>query len=49
LGFVIVPKGKYDAANHIKALYSTTPAKIRKTSQANVVNLIAGDVSISAH
>jgi hypothetical protein len=43
VGFVLVPKGQYDPANHIKEAYVTAPAATGKTSHTNVVDLKAGD------
>jgi len=43
VGFVLVPKGKYDAANHIKPAYVSTPVANGKSSLTSVVNLSAGD------
>ena len=43
VGFVLVPKGKYDAADHIKAAYVKAPVAIGKSSKTNVVNLKAGE------
>ena len=43
VGFVVVPKGKYDAANHIKAAYVKAPVKEGKSSLTSVVNLTAGE------
>ncbi len=43
VGFVLVPKGKYDAANHIKAAYVKAPAATGKSSMTNIVNLKAGE------
>ena len=43
VGFVLVPKGQYDASNHIKEAYVTTPVATGKSSQTNVVNLEAGE------
>ena len=43
VGFVLVPKGKYDAANHIKAAYVKAPVKNGTSSMTNVVNLAAGE------
>ncbi len=42
VGFVLVPKGKYDAADHIKAAYVTAPVATGKSSMTNVVALEAG-------
>ncbi len=43
VGFVLVPKGKYDAADHIKAAYVTAPVAQGKSSMTSVVNLAAGE------
>ncbi|MFK7808161.1 MAG: cupredoxin domain-containing protein [Saprospiraceae bacterium] len=43
VGFVLVPKGKYDATDHIKEAYVTAPVATGKTSTTNVVNLAAGE------
>jgi plastocyanin len=43
VGFVLVPKGKYDASMHIKEAYVTAPVETGKTSKTNVVNLAAGE------
>ncbi len=43
VGFVLVPKGKYDAADHIKAAYVKTPVAPGKSSLTSVVNLSAGE------
>ena len=43
VGFVLVPKGKYDQADHIKAAYVKSPAATDKTSMTNVVDLKAGE------
>ena len=43
VGFVVVPKGKYDATDHIKAAYVTAPVKTGASSMTNVVNLPAGE------
>ena len=43
VGFVLVPKGKYDAADHIKAAYVKVPVAKGKSSMTNVVNLTAGE------
>ena len=42
VGFVLVPEGKYDAANHIKAAYVKAPVATGKSSKTNVVALKAG-------
>ena len=43
VGFVVVPKGKYDAANHIKAAYVSAPVANGKSSMTSVVSLKAGE------
>ena len=43
VGFVLVPKGKYDAENHIKEAYVTAAVATGKTSQTSIVNLEAGE------
>ena len=43
LGFVVVPKGKYDPSNHIKAAYVNAPVANGKSSLTNVVSLKAGE------
>ena len=43
VGFVLVPKGKYDAADHIKAAYVKSLVKTGTSSKTNVVNLEAGE------
>lgn len=43
VGFVLVPKGKYDQTDHIKAAYVKAPAATNKSSLTNVVSLKAGD------
>ena len=43
VGFVLVPKGKYDAADHIKAAYVKAPVATGKNSMTNVVSLEAGE------
>jgi len=43
VGFVLVPKGKYDAANHIKEAYVKAPVATGKSSMTSVVNLEAGE------
>ncbi len=43
VGFVLVPKGKYDAADHIKAAYVSTPVANGTSSLTSVVNLSAGE------
>ena len=43
VGFVLVPKGKYDPANHIKAAYVKAPVAKGTSSMTSVVNLAAGE------
>ncbi len=43
VGFVLVPKGKYEATDHIKAAYVKAPAGTNKSSMTNIVSLKAGD------
>ena len=43
VGFVLVPKGKYDAENHIKEAYVTAAVATGKTSKTKIVNLKAGE------
>ncbi len=43
VGFVLVPKGKYDAADHIKSAYVTAPVATGKNVTTNVVNLTSGE------
>ena len=43
VGFVLVPKGKYDEANHIKAAYVSAPVPTGKTSATGIVKLKAGE------
>jgi len=43
VGFVVVPKGKYDQSNHIQAAYVTSPVKTGSSSLTSVVNLKAGE------
>ncbi|MEM8524178.1 MAG: cupredoxin domain-containing protein [Bacteroidota bacterium] len=43
LGFVLVPKGKYDAADHIKAAYVKAPVAEGKSSMTNIITLEAGE------
>lgn len=43
VGFVLVPKGKYDAANHIKAAYVKKPVATGNNSLTDVVTLEAGE------
>ncbi len=43
VGFVLVPKGKYEATDHIKAAYVKAPVKTGKSSLTSVVNLPAGE------
>ena len=41
VGFVLVPKGKYDAADHIKAAYVQAPVAEGSSSLTKVVSLEA--------
>ena len=43
LGFVLVPKGKYDTKYHIKSAYVNTPVNNGESSLTGVVNLEAGE------
>jgi len=43
VGFVLVPKGKYDAADHIKAAYVKAPVAQGSSSMTSVVDLAAGE------
>ena len=43
VGFVLVPKGKSDAADHIKEAYVTSAVKNGTTSNSKVVTLAAGE------
>lgn len=43
VGFVLVPKGKYEATDHIKAAYVKAPAAPGKNSLTNEVVLSAGE------
>ncbi len=43
VGFVLVPKGKYDASNHIKAAYVTAPVADGSSSKTGIVELSAGE------
>ena len=43
VGFVLVPKGKYEPENHIKAAYVKSPVGTDKSSMTNVVSLEAGE------
>jgi len=43
VGFVLVPKGQYDAANHIKEAYVKAPVATNKSSMTSVVSLKAGE------
>lgn len=43
VGFVLVPKGKYEPEHHIKDAYVTAPVPTGKTSPTNVVTLKAGE------
>jgi len=42
VGFVLVPKGKYDQADHITAAYVKAPVDQGKSSMTNVIDLEAG-------
>lgn len=43
VGFVLVPKGKYDASNHIKAAYVSAPVADGSSSKTGIVELEAGE------
>lgn len=43
VGFVLVPKGKYDAAHHIKAAYVKAPVAQGSSSKTGTVELSAGE------
>lgn len=43
VGFVLVPKGKYEATDHIKSAYVEAPVKNGNSSLTKVVNLKAGE------
>ena len=43
VGFVLVPKGMYDASKHIKDAYVKTPVATGSTSMTNVVDLKPGE------
>ena len=43
VGFVLAPKGKSDAAHHIKAAYVQAPVKDGMSSMSKVVSLEAGE------
>jgi len=43
VGFVLVPKGKYDQSNHIKEAYVKAPVKTGKNSLTDIVKLEAGE------
>ncbi len=43
VGFVLVPKGKYDASNHIKTAYVQAPVAQGKSSLTSEVSLAAGE------
>ena len=43
VGFVLVPKGKYDEADHIKTAYVTAPVAEGSSSLTSVVSLEAGE------
>lgn len=43
VGFVLVPKGKYEATDHIKEAYVKEPVMNGKSSQTSVVSLTPGE------
>ena len=43
VGFVLVPKGKYNATDHIKAAYVTAPVADGSTSLTGIVELAKGE------
>ena len=43
VGFVLVPKGKYDASNHIKEAYVTAPVANGSSSLTGIVKLAKGE------
>jgi hypothetical protein len=43
VGFVLAPKGKTDAANHIKEAYVSTPVKTGTSSRTGEVTLTKGE------
>ena len=43
VGFVLVPKGMYDASKHIKAAYVKAPVADGNSSMTSVVDLTAGE------
>ncbi len=43
VGFVLAPKGKTDAANHIKEAYVQAPVKNGNTSSSKTVTLAKGE------
>ncbi len=43
VGFVLVPKGKYDASNHIKTAYVKAPVTDGNSSMTGIVKLAAGE------
>ena len=43
VGFVLVPKGKYEAKDHIKSAYVTSPVGKDQSSKTNVVQLTPGE------
>ncbi len=43
VGFVLVPKGKYDQKNHIKEAYVKAPVATGSASKTNIVKLEAGE------
>lgn len=43
VGFVLVPKGKYDAENHIQSAYVKAPVAEGSSSMTGIVELAAGE------
>lgn len=43
VGFVLVPKGKYDQKDHIQTAYVKAPVATGKNSLTSIVNLEAGE------
>jgi len=43
VGFVLVPKGKYEPEHHIKAAYVSAPVSTGSSSDTGIVNLKAGE------
>lgn len=43
VGFVLVPKGKYDAEHHIKTAYVSAPVAEGSSSKTGIVELAAGE------